>query len=101
MASFKFLLDHDVRHLASCFTDKQTLHLEDVGLTPRASDAEIIAAASESTYIIVTNNARDFEQGVPDHIAATSKKRLGCKQVHGLVIVLPSEKLKQVPAIDR
>jgi hypothetical protein len=101
MASFKLLLDHDVRHLASCFADKQTLQLEDVGLTPRASDEEIIAVASEGSYIIVTNNARDFERGVPAHIARTSKKRFGCRQVHGLVIVKPSMELKQVSAIER
>ena len=101
MANFKFLLDHDVRHLASCFADKQTLQFEDVGLNPRASDEEVIAVASEGNYIIVTNNARDFEKGVPAHIARTSKKQFGCRQVRGLVIVKPSMELKQVPAIER
>jgi hypothetical protein len=101
MASVKFLLDHDVRHLASCFPAKQTLQLEDVGLKSNAPDSEVVAAASEGNYIIVTNNARDFQRDVPNHIATTSKKKLGCKQVHGLIIVLPSEQLKQEPAIAR
>jgi hypothetical protein len=99
MASFKFLLDHDVRHLASSFPSKQTLQLENVGLSGRNSDVEIVQAASERGCIIVTNNARDFEKDVPEHIASTSKKRLGCTQVHGLVIVVPSEMFAQEKAI--
>lgn len=99
MASFKFLLDHDVRHLASSFPSKQVLMLEDVGLSQRSSDGEIVEAASERGCIIVTNNARDFEKEVPEHIASTSKKAKGCTQVHGLVIVVPPEKFVQEKAL--
>ena len=101
MASFKFLLDNDVRHLFACFPSKQTVQLEDVGLDRSASDEDIVAAASENGYVIVTNNRSDFEREVPSKIAESSKKKLGCTQVHGLVIVLPSDRLKQERAIDR
>jgi hypothetical protein len=101
MASFKFLLDNDVRHLSACFPNKQTVQLDDVGLDRDASDEDVVAEASWHGYVIVTNNRRDFEQEVPSRIAESSKKDLGCTQVHGLVIVLPSEKLKQERAIAR
>jgi hypothetical protein len=101
MARYKFLLDNDVRHLETCFPSRQTRQLEDLGLDSRASDEEIVEAASVSADIIVTNNRRDFEQAVANRIAASSKKALGCTQVHGLVIVLPSEKLAQERAIQR
>ncbi len=101
MASFKFLLDNDVRHLASCFPAKQTCQLEDVGLKPSATDDEVVAAASQSGHIIVTNNRRDFEHEVDSRIAQSSKKDGGCTQVHGLIIVLPSERLKQEQAIAK
>jgi hypothetical protein len=100
MVSFKFLLDHDVRHLATSFPGKQVLMLEDVGLSQRSSDGEIVEAASERGCVIVTNNARDFEKEVPEHIAATSKKAKGCAQVHGLVIVIPPEKFVQEKALS-
>jgi Domain of unknown function (DUF5615) len=101
MAGFKFLFDNDVRHLSSCFPSRQTVQLEDVGLNRNASDEDIVAEASRHGYVIVTNNRRDFEQEVPARIAGSSKKGSGCTQVHGLVIILPSEKLKQERAIDR
>lgn len=99
MAGFKYLLDHDVRHLSSYFADKQTLQLEDVGLTSRASDEEIIAVASERNCVIVTNNRRDFENKVTQWIAESSKKKKGCTQVHGLIIILPSEQISQERAL--
>ena len=83
MASFKFLLDHDVRHLATSFPGKQVLMLEDVGLSQHSSDEEIVEAASERGCIIVTNNARDFEKEVPEHIATTSNKAKGCARFTG------------------
>lgn len=101
MASFKFLLDNDVRHLSACFPNKQTVQLEDVRLDRDASDEDIVAAASQLGYVIVTNNRRDFEHEVRNRVAETSSKKLGCTQVHGLVIVLPLERLKQERAIDR
>jgi Domain of unknown function (DUF5615) len=101
MASFKFLLDNDVRHLSSCFPSKQTVQLEDVGLDRDASDEDIVAEASLHSYVIVTNNRRDFEHEVPTRIAESSKKDQGCTQVHGLVIILPSERLKQERSIAR
>jgi hypothetical protein len=101
MASFKFLLDNDVRHLSACFPSKQTVQLEDIGLDRDASDEDIVAEASLLGYVIVTNNRRDFEHEVPTRIAESSKKDQGCTQVHGLVIILPSERLKQERAIDR
>lgn len=101
MAGYKFLLDNDVRHLSVCFPAKQTIQLEDVGLAPSSSDQQIIATASEQGHIIITNNRRDFDRDVPSHIAETSKKRLGCTQVRGLVIVLPSDSLKQQNALNR
>jgi hypothetical protein len=101
MANFKYLMDHDVRHLCSCFPPKQTLQLEDVGLEPAAIDQEIIAVASERRCVIVTNNRRHFERHVPGHIAESSKKPFGCRQVHGLIIVLPSDKLVQERAVTR
>jgi uncharacterized protein with PIN domain len=101
MASFKFLLDNDVRHLSSCFPPKQTCQLEDVGLEASASDAQIVAIASQGGHIIVTNNRRDFERDVQRRVAASSKKGGGCTQVHGLIVVLPSDRLKQEQAIGR
>jgi hypothetical protein len=101
MASFKFLLDNDVRHLASCFPNKQTVQLEDIGLDRDALDEDIVAEASLHSFVIVTNNRRDFEYEVPTRIAESSKKDQGCTQVHGLVIILPSLRLKQERAIDR
>jgi hypothetical protein len=101
MASFKFLLDNDVRHLSSCFPSRQTVQLEAVGLDRSASDEDIVAEASRRGYVIVTNNRHDFEHEVPTRIAESSKKDLGCTQVHGLVIILPSERLKQERAIAR
>jgi hypothetical protein len=99
MAGFKFLLDADVRHLASCFPQNQTLQVEDLGLDSSASDEAIIEAAED--YLIVTNNRRDYETGVVSRINMSSKKRNGCTQIHGLVIVLPSTKEEQVQAIKR
>jgi hypothetical protein len=101
VAAFKFLLDNDVRHLASCFPEKQTCQLGDAGLDSDVSDDAIVAAASERNYIIVTNNRRHFERAVKQRIAASKKKDMGCTQVHGLIIVLPSLKLKQEHAIRR
>jgi predicted nuclease of predicted toxin-antitoxin system len=101
MASFKFLLDNDVRHLSARFPNKQTVQLEDISLDRDASDEDIVAAASQLGYVIVTNNRRDFEHEVRNRVAETSSKKLGCTQVHGLVIVLPLERLKQERAIDR
>ena len=101
MASFKFLLDNGVRHLASCFPSKQTVQLEDIGLDRDASDGDIVAEASLNAYVIVTNNRRDFEHEVPSRIPESSKKGQGCTQVHGLVIILPFDRLKQERAIDR
>lgn len=96
-----FLLDNDVRHLASCFPSKQTLQLEDVGLPKDADDPEIVEIASGENLTIITNNRRHFESDVAKRIAESSKKENGCTQVHGLVIVLPSERLKQERAIQR
>ncbi len=101
MASFKFLLDNDVRHLTSCFPSKQVLQLEDVRLDLSAPDEDIVAAASQLRLIIVTKNRRDYEQEVRQRIPASSKKKLGCTQVHGLVLILPSDRLKQESAIAR
>jgi hypothetical protein len=101
MADYKLLLDNDVRHLDSCFPKKQTDQLSDVGLDVSASDDAIVAVASQNNYIIVTNNRRHFEHKVKTRIAASSKKDLGCTQVHGLIVVLPSEQLKQERAIRR
>jgi hypothetical protein len=101
MASYKFLLDNCVRHLASVFPDSQTLQLEHVDLKANDSDADIVAVASENKYIIVTNNRRHFEHEVVERIAESSKKQFGCTQVHGLIIVLPVDQLKQERAIRR
>lgn len=99
MASYKFLLDADVRHLAACFPTGQVQQLEDLGLSSDAGDDEIIESAQRS--IIVTNNRRDFESGVQSRISRSSKKKNRCTQVHGLIIVLPSDKLLQIRAIER
>jgi predicted nuclease of predicted toxin-antitoxin system len=101
MASFKFLLDNDVRHLASQFPPKQTCQLEDVGLAPSATDEAVVMAASVNGHIIVTNNRRDFEHKVQSRIEESSKKEGRCGQVHGLIVVLPSERLKQEQAVAR
>ncbi len=101
MAGQKFIFDNDVRHLAACFPGKQTIQLEEVGLSRDASDEDIVAVASEGKFIIVTNNRRDFEFEVRNKITSSSKKRFGCTQVHGLVVVLPSESLKQERALLR
>ena len=79
----------------------ETVQLEDVGLDRDASDEYIVAEASQRGYVIVTNNRRDFEHEVPTRIAESSKKDQGCTQVHGLVIILPSDRLKQERAIAR
>lgn len=72
-----------------------------VGLARDADDREIVEVASQEKLILVTNNRRDFRPLVKERIAATSKKRNGCTQVHGLVIVLPSDKFTQHRALHR
>ena len=101
MASYKILLDNDVRHLESDFPAKTVRQLGDIGLSTSASDDDIIVAASERGHIIVTNNRKDYEGKVKERIAASSKKELGCTQVHGLVIVVPSDALKQTQALKK
>jgi hypothetical protein len=96
MANFQFLLDNDVRHLASVLPDKQTVLLEDIGLNKESSDEEIVAAASANRLVIVTNNRRDFKRTVADRIRQSTKKPDGCTQVHGLVIVRPSQAINQL-----
>jgi Domain of unknown function (DUF5615) len=95
MAKFKFLLDNDVRHLAEVLPAKQTAHLEGVGLNAASTDEEIVQAASTRNLLIVTNNRRDFQQAVVNWIGESTKKADGCTQVHGLVIIKPSEALNQ------
>jgi hypothetical protein len=101
MASYRFLLDNCVRHVASCFPPKLTRQLEEAGLSAKARDEEIIAEASQRGYIIVTNNRDDFEQKITSYIAQSSKKDTGCTQVHGLVVLVPSEALKQKHALEK
>lgn len=100
MAKFKFLLDNCVRHLDAVLPPKLTVHLTDVGLEADSPDEDVVAEASQHGFIVITHNRRDFESAVKARIAETSKKRLGCTQVHGLVIVKPSDKITQERALE-
>jgi len=95
MAKFKFLLDNDVRHLHSVLPARQTVQLEEVGLSGLSSDNEIVEAASVENLLIVTNNSRHFQRGVVERIGQSRKSDDGCTQVHGLVVVVPSDALVQ------
>lgn len=99
--SVKLLLDNNVAHLANCFSSKQVVHLSDVKLSKDSPDDEVVAVASTKGYIIVTNNRRDFEKEVPRRVAASRKRDGDCTQVHGLVVLLPSDKEAQVRALTR
>jgi Domain of unknown function (DUF5615) len=95
MAKFKFIVDNDVRHLQSVLPPRQTVQLEEVGLDGRSDDDEIVELASQRNLLIVTNNRRHFEQKVLARISQSRDSELGCTQVQGLVIVLPSDAIVQ------
>jgi len=99
MAGFKFLLDNDVRHLQAVLPPKQTVMLEDVGLEPASPDDDVVVVASGDNLLIVTNNRRDFEHKIKARIAASTKKENGCTQVHGLVVVVPTEAISQTRSL--
>jgi|SRR5215472_10329438 len=101
MPNYRFLLDNDVSHLANSFPTNQVAHLSEYELVPNADDKFIVQVASENGLIIVTHNRKDFEKYVPQWIARSSKKQLGCTQVHGLIVLLPSTKYQQEQAIKR
>src|SRR5271156_1742422 len=101
MASFKFLLDNDVRGVADALPPKQVRQLEDVGLAADAEDKEVVEVASLEGLILVTHNRKDFERFVPERIAESTKKDDGCTQVHGLIIVLPTTLVEQIEAIKK
>ena len=95
MAKFKFVLDNDVRHLQSVLPARQTVQVEDVGLSGLSSDDEIVEVASVKNLLIVTNNRRDFQQKVFARIGESRRGEYDCTQVHGLVIVVPSDAIIQ------
>jgi hypothetical protein len=95
MANGKTLVDNDVRHLATCFRRKSVVQLEDVGLRASSTDQEILDLASARRLLIVTNNKRDFTKGATKKIAQTSPKIKGCTQIHGMIIVVPSDAIVQ------
>lgn len=95
MAKYKFLLDNDVRHLQSVLPARQTVQLEEVSLSGLSSDDEIVEAASGKNLLIVTNNKRDFQHGVVARIGQSRKGDYNCTQVHGLVIIVPSDAIIQ------
>lgn len=96
MAKFGFLLDNDVRHLHAALPARQTRQLEEVGLSPASNDHEIVHEASLRNLLIVTNNRRDFQQAVAKRIGESTRRPDGCTQVHGLVIVKPTEAITQL-----
>jgi len=95
VAKYKFLLDNDVRHLQSVLPARQTVQLEEVSLSGLSSDDEIVEAASGKNLLIVTNNKRDFQHGVVARIGQSRKGDYNCTQVHGLVIIVPSDAIIQ------
>jgi predicted nuclease of predicted toxin-antitoxin system len=95
VAKFKFLLDNDVRHLQSVLPERQAVQLEEVGLSGLSCDDEIVEVASVKNLLIVTNNQRDFQQEVVARIGESRKGKFDCTQVHGLVIIVPSDAITQ------
>jgi hypothetical protein len=95
VAKFKFVLDNDVRHLQSILPARQTVQLEEVGLSGLSSDEEIMEVASGANLLIVTNNSRHFQQGVVARIGQSRKGSYDCTQVQGLVVVVPSDAIIQ------
>jgi hypothetical protein len=95
MAKFKFLVDNCVRHLQSVLPARQTVQLEEVGLSGLSGDDEVVEVASVENLLIVTNNSLHFQQGVIARIGESRKGEHDCTQVHGLVIVVPSDAIVQ------
>jgi hypothetical protein len=101
MASFKFLLDNDVRGVAEAFPRKQVVQLSDIGLATRTADDVIVEVASLRELVIVTHNRKDYERFVPERISQSTKKDGGCTQVNGLIILLQDTTIGQIRAIKR
>jgi len=100
MFGYRFLVDNDCRKVVPLLPKGRALNLEEVGLSERASDAQIIEVASERRYIIVTSNGHDFLEKINRFVSLSSKKPRGCHDVSGLVVV-PNDHASQERVLPR
>jgi hypothetical protein len=95
---YAFLLDEDVRAAKSLFPKGRAKTVTDLGLRSDAADREVVLAAWEGRYIIVTGNADDF---IPEIMRFLKKtKKAECHELFGLV-VLPNGYLTQKRILGR
>jgi predicted nuclease of predicted toxin-antitoxin system len=85
MTSYRFVFDNDSRKASAFFPPGRVVTLEKAGLTEKASDREIVEAASDRKWIIVTANGDDFIAEIKLYLRQSMK--LVCHDLSGLVIV--------------
>jgi hypothetical protein len=84
---YRFLLDRDVSKTSSAFPKRRTRTVAEIGLADNASDAEIVRAAWNGEYTIITANGGDVQREILKLQSQTKSKE--CHELRGLV-VLPS-----------
>lgn len=101
MTNYKFIIDNNCRNAAQFFPSRRIVSLERAGLSPNASDRQIVEVASERQWIIVTANGDDFIDEIKRYLRQSMK--LACHDLHGLVIIPNDYQLQQycLPRLDQ
>ncbi|MGA3317566.1 MAG: hypothetical protein ABSC64_14135 [Candidatus Korobacteraceae bacterium] len=79
------MFDRDAAKAAELFPAQRVVMLEDVGLPETATDSEIVRAACDRKFIVVTCNGDDFVREFNSYLAQT--KKLECHDMYGLVVL--------------
>lgn len=93
MADYRFIFDNDSRKATQFFPRRRIVTLEQAELSEKASDGEIVKAASERKWIIVTANGDHFVAEIKKYLRRSTK--LVCHDLAGLVIIPNDYQLQQ------
>ncbi len=85
MFDYRFIFDNNCEKAAELFPKRRSISLKRAGLSPGASDREIVELASDRKWIIVTSDGDDFIKEINRYLRQTM--RLQCHDLSGLVIL--------------
>jgi hypothetical protein len=93
MSVYKFLFDNNCEKAALLFPKRRTVTLKQAGVSPKATDREIVEIACENQWIIVTVNGDDFVSEINRYLKQTKKTE--CHDLSGLVILPNGHELQR------